>query len=147
LVEFDPKTMTLILSGILAVLAAYVPLDMLIVWLRVRSRVQGSRSAEEVGVPVWIVGSFERLAAFALGLYAAPGAAVMLAAWLAGKLAASWQRYPTSDKDMEKNRQVRAGHLVALIVGITSVSVGYLVGLFVRHALEWDALPTAVSPT
>jgi hypothetical protein len=52
LVEFDPKTMTLILSGILAVLAAYVPLDMLIVWLRVRSRVQGSRSAEEVGVPV-----------------------------------------------------------------------------------------------
>ena len=137
----------LILAGILAVLAAYIPLDMLIVWLRVKSRVKGSRSAEEVGVPVWIVGSFERLAAFALGLFAVPAAPVMLGAWLAAKLAASWQRYPASEKDMEENRQVRAGHLVALMVGIVSVAIGYFAGFYIRHALKWNEVACAVTPT
>jgi hypothetical protein len=137
LTEFDPKTVALILCGILAVLAAYLPMDMLSVWLRVKSRVQGTRSAEEIGVPVWIVGSFERLSAFALGLFDVAGAPVILGAWLAAKLAASWQRYP-ADGDMEENRQVRAGHLVALIVGIVSVAFGFLTGLFIRHALKWD---------
>ena len=137
--ELDPKTVALIACGIATVLVAYFPLDMLIMWLRVKSRVQGTRSAEEVGVPVWIVGSFERLSAFLLGLFNVPGATIMLAAWLAAKLAASWQRYPTSEEDMEANRQVRAGHLVALIVGIVSVAFAFLVGLFIRHALNWNS--------
>ena len=118
-------------------LAAYLPMEMLIVWLRVQSRVQGSRSAEEVGVPVWIVGSFERLGAFVLGLFGVSNAPVILGAWLGAKLAASWNRYPSSEEDMEENRQVRAGHLVALIVGIVSVTFGLFTGLFVRHVLNW----------
>jgi hypothetical protein len=138
LIEFDPKTVVLILIGVLVVLAAYFPIDMLIVWLREQSRVKGSRSAEEIGVPVWIVGSFERIAAFALGLFDVRNAGVMLGAWLAAKLAASWQRYPTDKTDMEENRQVRAGHLVALIVGIVSVAFGFLTGLLIRHILKWD---------
>jgi hypothetical protein len=91
------------------------------------------------------VGSFERLGAFALGLFSVPGAPVMLGAWLVAKLAASWQRYPANEGDMEKNRQVRAGHLVALIVGIVSVAFGYLTGLFVRHALKWESVTTTAT--
>jgi hypothetical protein len=135
--EFDPKVVMLILGGVMAVLVAYFPLDMFIVWLRTQSKVEGTRSAAEIGVPVWITGTFERLGAFGLGLFDANDAGLILAAWLGAKLAASWQRYPADEKDMEQNRKVRAGHLVALIVGTASVAFGFFAGLTVRHLLGW----------
>ena len=78
---------------------------------------------ERGGLPALIVGSFERLSAFALGLFGVSNAPVILGAWLAAKLAASWGRYPDSadathlPDRMELNRQVRVGHLVAVIGG------------------------------
>jgi hypothetical protein len=111
---------------------------MLMLWLRTKSNVQGTRPTKEVGVPVWFVGSFERLSAFALGLFNVEGGPVILGAWLAAKLAASWQRYPTSEDDPERNREVRVGHLVALIVGIVSVAFAFLVGHWVRQTLNWE---------
>jgi hypothetical protein len=150
--ELDPKTVVLILCGVLAVLAAYLPMDMLVVWLRVQGRIKGTRPSEEQGLPVWIVGSFERLSAFALGLFGVSNAPVILGAWLAAKLAASWGRYPDSAEAsdfpnlpdrMELNRQVRVGHLVAVITGVVSVAIGLLTGLFIRHALKWNTAPPA----
>jgi hypothetical protein len=145
--ELDPKTVLLILWGVLAVLAAYLPMDMLVAWLRVQGRIKGTRPSEERALPVWIVGSFERLSAFALGLFGVSTAPVILGAWLGAKLAASWGRYPDSadapdlPDRMELNRQVRVGHLVAVIGGIVSVAIGLLTGLFIRHALKWDTGP------
>jgi hypothetical protein len=98
-----------------------------------------SRSANEVGVPVWITGSFERLSAFALGFFHVAGATTMLGAWLVAKLAASWQRFPVREEtaaDRKLSREIRAGTLIAVIAGIVSVAVAYLIGLAVRYASE-----------
>jgi len=76
---------------------------------------------------------------FALGLFDVRDAALILAAWLGAKLAANWQRYPADEEDMEQNREVRVGHLVALIVGVVSVAFALIVGLAVRNLLGWPA--------
>jgi ABC-type Fe3+ transport system permease subunit len=117
--------------GIL-VLANY-PMELLVRWLRRKSDVGETRSAKEKGVPVEIVGSFERILAFVLVLFDIPSTGTILTAWIAAKLAASWQRYPTGDKSNEYGREYRVGSLIALMAGIVSVGLGCLVGLAVRY--------------
>ena len=122
----------LILYAIALLLLIHWPMGWFLYWLRTESGIEGERSVEEVGVPPEIVGPFERLLAFFLMLFDVTGAAAVLAAWLAGKLAASWKRYPVDQKDPTPGRGVRAGTMSALIAGVVSVSIGVLVGLAVR---------------
>jgi hypothetical protein len=116
--------------GVGIVLANY-PINRLVRWLRRISGVATTRSAKERGVPVFIVGSFERLLAFVLVLFDILGAGTLLAAWIAAKLAASWQRYPVNEAN-EYGREYRAGTLIALMAGIVSVGLGCLVGLVIH---------------
>ena len=122
----------LLIVGVLILLTAYGPMDQLVRWLRGQSRIAEERPAKDVGIPPWIVGSFERLLAFALIVFNVEGAYTILAAWLAAKLAASWHRFPVASD--EAGRQVRAGTMVALITGVVSVGIGVVVGLLVRWA-------------
>jgi hypothetical protein len=55
--------------GVLILLTAYGPMDRLVRWLRGQSRIAQERAAKDVGMPPWIVGSFERLLAFALVVF------------------------------------------------------------------------------
>lgn len=129
------------LIGIAAILIACWPMAWIIQWLRIQSRIAGTRAATEKGVPAWIGGGFERLLAYGFVLFQADTTltATVLIAWLGAKLAASWQRVPIGAND-EAGRQIRAGTLSALIAGIISVLIGVLVGLAVRHACEGFSL-------
>ena len=119
-------------AGLLILFTAHAPMDRLVRWLRGQSRFAEIRPDKDIGVPPWIVGSFERLLAFVLVMFDVQGAYTLLAIWTGAKLAASWHRFPvTSD---EAGRQVRAGTMVALIAGIVSVGIGVLVGLIARWA-------------
>ena len=99
-------------------------------WLRRISNVP-QRRPHDMGVPQLFVGSFERLMAFSLVALGVQEAYTILGLWLGGKLAASWQRLPVEGN--EAGRQARAGTLIALIVGIVSVTLGVLVA----HAFLW----------
>ncbi len=121
---------------------AYDIMDCVWRWLRRESDVEEYRPAAEVGVPVWIVGNFERLMAFALVLFLKPkDAFTLLGIWLGAKLAASWHRMPVSNSNKKENRNIRAGTLAALIAGIVSVLLGALIGLAVRWVLQSHLIP------
>jgi hypothetical protein len=114
-------------------------------WLRRMSRLPEKRQEDEIGVPVWIVGSFERVMAFAFVLFLAPkDAFTLLGFWIGAKLAASWHRVP-QEVDNKKNRDIRAGTLAALIAGIISVSFGVLIGLGIRWVFESHLIDDAIS--
>jgi hypothetical protein len=132
------------------------PVGQFLEWLRVQSNIKGVRSVRTRGVPVEIVGPFERLLAFILVVFAgfAPATLTVILAWLGAKLAASWHRVPITplkdprssigaakraSEDYEAGRQARAGTLSALIAGVVSVTVGVVLGLAVRCACEWEA--------
>jgi hypothetical protein len=68
--------------GNIVVLIAYWPVGWLLRWLRHKSRISGTRAVQEIGVPRWIVGSFERLLALFLVALEVEGAYTLLAAWL-----------------------------------------------------------------
>ena len=118
----------------LAIIANY-PVGWFLEWLRLQSRIAGTRPVEEVGVPPLIVGSFERLLAFFLVVFDVEGTATLLAAWLGAKLAASWQRVAIDANDYEAGRQVRAGALSAHCRRRLS-SHRVLIGLFVRRVCQ-----------
>jgi hypothetical protein len=118
--------------GVVVLVLANYPMELLVRWLREISDVPTERLPKEKGVPVEIVGGFERVLAFVLVVFAVPGTGTILAAWIAAKLAASWQRYPTSDKSNEYGREYRVGSLIALMGGIVSVGLGCVVGLIIR---------------
>jgi hypothetical protein len=94
-----------------------------------------------------ITGSFERMLAFTLAVLNVKLLWPVLIAWMGAKLAASWLRFPM---DLDRNpgrkirtpntdrtgREVRAGHLVAVLVGTTSLMVGVAMGVFVRIVLH-----------
>ena len=74
-------------------------MNLFIRWLE---RVSGMREPpkkekEQVVVPTWLVGGFERSLAFVLVVFDVPGAYTLLAAWIAAKLAANWQRVPVDN--------------------------------------------------
>jgi hypothetical protein len=134
--SLNEKCVLVFALGIALILLAYWPVGWFLCWLRSQSRILGTRSVQETGVPPGIVGNFERLLAFFLVLFQVDGTYAILAAWLGAKLAASWQRVPIETEDAEAGRQVRAGTLSALIAGIVSVLVGVLVGLSVHCACK-----------
>jgi hypothetical protein len=108
-------------------------MNLFIRWLE---RVSGMREPpkkekERVVVPTWLVGGFERSLAFVLVVFDVPGAYTLLAAWIAAKLAANWQRVPVDNS--QKEREVRARTLIALIAGVVSVGFGCLVDVLIRR--------------
>ena len=122
-----------VLGGIAAVLIPLYPINLFIRWLE---RVSGmpeppKKEKEQVAVPTWLVGGFERSLAFALVVFDVPGAYTLLAAWIAAKLAANWQRVPVDNS--QKEREVRARTLIALIAGVVSVGFGCLVDVLIRR--------------
>jgi hypothetical protein len=119
--------------GLLILPLAHLPLRTMLWWLRYASDVPPEREDKDVGVPPFIVGTFERVLAFGLALYGVHEALTLLAAWLGAKLAASWQRFEV--KTDEAGRRVRVGTLLALIAGVISVAIGYLAGALVRDAV------------
>lgn len=104
-------------------------------WLMKESDVSDPELVKHDRVPIWFVGNFERILAVILVAAHVSEAYTVLAAWLAAKLATSWQRLPIDTGDEERNRQIRAGTLVALIAGVISVSFGIVAGLLFRCAL------------
>ena len=103
-------------------------------WLLSESDIDDPTLIKDDGVPVWVVGNLERLLAFFIVWGQVGEAYVVLAAWLGAKLATSWQRLPLDTGDEERNRQIRAGTLIALIAGVISVTFGVVAGLLARSA-------------
>jgi hypothetical protein len=141
--------------GYLCLWFAGGPVGLLLEWLREASGIKGTRSVREKGVPVEIVGSFERWLAFVLVVLVGVGTAYpILIAWLGAKLAASWHRGPVTpsknqrrsigaalrdDEDYEAGRKIRAGTLSALLAGIASLTLGILMGVQVQCICQWEA--------
>jgi hypothetical protein len=91
------------------------------------------------GVPPEITGTFERVLAFTLALYADKAEVVgtVLAAWLGAKLAANWQRQSLSVKiNSVENKRVRVYTLTALMGGVLSLAFGVAGGLVARFGLR-----------
>jgi len=120
--------------GVVILLMMHYPMGWLVDWLRRKGKVEDAPSTKEEGLPVWIVGSFERLLAFVLVLFDVPSAGTLLAAWIAAKLAANWQRYPSNEAD-KFGREYRVQTFVALVAGVVSVGLGCLVGLVIRRLI------------
>jgi hypothetical protein len=114
--------------GFLMLPIAFWPMRWMLWHLRLASNIPAEREDKDVGVPPFIGGTFERLLAFSLALFAVQHALTLLAFWLGAKLAASWQRFPES-------REVRVGTFIALMAGVVSVAIGYFAGALVRHAI------------
>ena len=85
------------------------------------------------GLDPFILGPFERFLAFSLAVFDVPGIATVLAAWIAAKLAASWQRFKI--KDDKEGRKVRIGTMIALMAGVVSVGTGVIAGRLLRSWL------------
>jgi hypothetical protein len=64
--------------GVCILVLVNYPIEWLVRWLQVLSEVAETRSAKEKGVPVAIVGSFERILAFVLVLFDVPSAGTCL---------------------------------------------------------------------
>ena len=120
-----PPIVPLLIVSVAVLLVANIPIGALLRWLRRISNLP-QRRPQDRGVPQWVTGNFERLMAFALVVLGVGEAYTILGIWLGAKLAANWQRLPSEAN--ETGRQARAGTLIALIVGIVSVTVGVLVG-------------------
>jgi hypothetical protein len=104
-------------------------------WLLNKSNISDPALIKHDGVPVWVVGNFERLLALVLVAAHVGEAYTVMAAWLGAKLATSWQRIPTDCRDEKLNRQIRAETLVALIAGVVSVAFGIVAGQLFRCAI------------
>jgi hypothetical protein len=102
-------------------------------WLRCESKAHKPPSA----VCPCITGYFERALFFTLAFIGLGSGALATVAvgWIAGKLAANWQRRPMTEDDEEGNRQIRANTLIALMGGVLSVMLAILAGKLVWCAL------------
>lgn len=110
--------------GAMLVLGAHWPICWFQRQLRLASEVPIKRKH---AVPVQITGTFERVLAFTLVLFmGVEDAAPLLAAWLAGKLAANWQRQPIERVSPEAQRRIRANTLIALMCGVVSMAFAVL---------------------
>ena len=112
--------------GILVALVGNLPVLLFHGWARMASRLPFKRPKEEVAVPAWLTGTFERLLAFAI-FYAAPTEAyTVFIAWILAKLAANWQRRGIDKLDPEDERKIRAQTLIALKAGTLSLAIGVI---------------------
>jgi hypothetical protein len=105
----------------------------LVCWLRDQSKAQKPPAA----VCPCITGYFERALFFSLAFVGLGSGALATVAvgWIAGKLAANWQRRPMKEDDDQGNRQLRANTLIALMGGVFSVMLAILAGKLVWCAL------------
>lgn len=127
----------LFIIGVAVALLAHFPVDWFVRWLRHRSDVS-PRELRQQAVPVSIVGTFERLLAFFLVCLNVEGTYAILIAWMAAKLAASWQHQPISGslEAEEADREIRAGILIALMAGTVSLIFGVVGGAIARYGLS-----------
>jgi hypothetical protein len=123
----------LFILGLAIALLAHFPVEWFVHWLRHKSDLP-PREPRKLTVPVHIVGTFERLLAFFLVCLNVEGTYAILIAWMAAKLALSWQRQPSSsdEREVEVDREIRAVTLVALMGGIVSLTFGILGGVVAR---------------
>jgi hypothetical protein len=126
----------LFIVGLAVALLAHFPVDWFVRWLRHKSDVP-PRELRQQAVPNSIVGTFERLLAFFLVCLNVEGAYAILIAWMAAKLAASWQRQPISGglEAEEADREIRAGIFIALMAGTVSLIFGVVGGAIARYGL------------
>jgi hypothetical protein len=129
----------LFILGLAIALLAHFPVEWFVYWLRHKSDLP-PRELRKLTVPVPIVGTFERLLAFFLVFLNVEGTYAILIAWMAAKLAFNWRRRPLSsssdDLEVEADREIRAGTLVALMGGIVSLTFGILGGVVARWGLQ-----------
>jgi hypothetical protein len=130
------RSFFLIVLAVVVLLLANWVVPALRDWLWKESDIRDRELVKDDGVPVWFVGNFERILAVILVAAHVSEAYTVLAAWLAAKLATSWQRLPIDTGNEQRNRQIRAGTLVALIAGVISVSFGIVAGLLFRCAFR-----------
>lgn len=125
----------LFILGLAVALLAYLPVDWFVRWLRQKSELP-PREPRKEAVPVFIIGTFERLLAFSLTYLNVEGAYAILIAWMAAKLAAGWPRQPLSggsdELEVEADREIRAGIFVALMAGTLSLLFGVIGGMIAR---------------
>ena len=131
----------LFILGLAIALLAHFPVEWFVRWLRHKSDLP-PRELRKLTVPVPIVGTFERLLAFFLACLNVEGTYAILIAWMAAKLAFTWQPRPLSGSSdeldelkVEADRENRAGTLVALMGGIVSLTFGILGGVVARWGL------------
>jgi uncharacterized protein YneF (UPF0154 family) len=125
----------LFILGLAVALLAYLPIGWFVWWLRQQSELP-PREPRKEAVPVFIIGTFERLLAFALVYLNVEGAYAILIAWMAAKLAASWPRQllnrGSDELEVEADREIRAGIFIALMAGTLSLLFGVIGGLIAR---------------
>jgi uncharacterized metal-binding protein len=125
----------LFLIGLAVAVLGHFPVKWFYDWVRRKSGLPVREEDDAaLAVPHRIIGTFERLFAFALVLAVSEVGQVVtvLIAWMAAKLAANWQRRPTEGKDEEKDRQIRANTFIALMAGVLSLAFGALGGAIAR---------------
>ena len=120
----------LLIVGLAVALASQPIVKSFVHWVREMSGVPVEREGE--GIPPWIVGTFERLLAFALILFNVEQAMTVLIAWMAAKLAANWQRQTLVGDNSEVDRKIRIYTLTALMAGTLSLGFGALGGAIAR---------------
>ena len=132
----------LFILGLAIALLALFPVEWFVYWLRHKSDLP-PRELRKLTVPVPIVGTFERLLAFFLVFLNVEGTYAILIAWMAAKLAFNWRPLSSSSDDLEveADREIRAGTLVALMGGIVSLTFGILGGVVARWGYSNKAVP------
>jgi hypothetical protein len=120
----------LFILGLAVALGSQPIVKWFVQWVRTKSGVPIDREGE--GVPPWIVGTFERLLAFALIFFDVEQALTVLIAWMAAKLAANWQRQTLAGDESEADRKIRIYTLTALMAGTLSLAFGVLGGAIAR---------------
>ena len=120
----------LFILGLAVALGSQPIVKWFVQWVRKESGVPTDREGE--GVPPWIVGTFERLLAFALIFFNVEQALTVLIAWMAAKLAANWRRQTLVGDDSEADRKIRIYTLTALMAGTLSLGFGVLGGAIAR---------------
>jgi hypothetical protein len=128
---FDLCGFLLFMVGAILVILPFP--EWFVCWLRCESKAQKPPSA----VCPCITGYFERALFFTLAFIGLGSGALATVAvgWIAGKLAANWQRRPMKEDDDEGNRQIRANTLIALMGGVFTVMLAILAGKLVWCAL------------
>jgi len=123
--------------GVAVALIANVPVLGFIWIVRWLSGLPRKRNPKDVGVPPLIVGTFERILAYALFFLGLDEAYTILLAWIVAKLASNWQRRSLDKIGPKLEREIRVQSLIALMAGTLSVAIGAVAGVFARSHPEW----------
>ena len=84
-----------------------------------------------------IVGTFERLLAYAIFVIGIQEAYTLLIAWIVAKLASNWQWRSLDKVGPKLDREIRAQSLIPLMAGTLSVAIRAVAGVLARSHPEW----------